>query len=233
MSSPNQISIIPTAFEETFIGKTFAGSKMRTRFHMLINWNTKLTIEVLNSRLSRKKSIIMNGEVVTQFHKTTTDGLHYSWNYPIAGSEIELRLEPNRGGTGTDLKINGKDFFDYVYAIDDDGPDAIRNLTKGSNTSMTFKIPPRTQAGNASDVSYRSIKQPEHALPKLYVFDGSSRNSELSSKSRLPETIHEPIQPTNIVAFPSGLKKGSTSTNYSKFQDSEEENPVETRNDLI
>jgi hypothetical protein len=232
MSSTVQISIIATAFEETFIGKTFAGSKMRTRFSMLLNWNKKLTVEIVNSRLSRKKSILMNGEVVTQFHKTTTEGLHYSWNYPVAGSEIEFRLEPNTGGTGTDLKVNGKDFFDYVYAIDDDGPDAIRNLTKGSNTSMTFKIPPRVQSSGSAIDSKPISREPENALPKLYVFDGSPKVTDPPAKPRRESKVST-VQPANLIAFPTGLKKGNASASYTKFQDSEEETPVETRNDLI
>ena len=216
MSYKSKVSIVPTQFKETFVGKTFVGSKMCTEFMLLINFRTKITVEVVNSRFSRKKVISLNGDEITEFHKTSTSDLHYSWSYLMEGEQLHLRVEPNKGGTGSDLKINDVDFFDYVYAIEDDGPDTVRNLVKGSNTNMKFRVPPH---------SPRVIAQKEAERTPPRATEPSRHKLQVAEPKRdLP-----PAQ-SLIPSFPAA----KSSTNYAKLEESDDEDGrIETRNDLI
>ena len=142
------LTIIPTHFREVCVGKTISNSKIKTEFVLLFNYKTTLRIEVVNSRFSRKKSIYMDGRSIHDFKKTAVDDLRYSWNHSVDGLPVEFTISPNNTNTGTDLRINGIDFFDLVYEVEVDevADEALRKekgLTKMS-TSLVFVVPPKS-----------------------------------------------------------------------------------------
>ena len=160
MSTQEKVSIIPTAFTERGVGKTFSASKVRTEFHLLLNYKDKLCIEVINSRFSRKKAINMNGEPVSIFDKSSVDKLRWNWSYMINGESIEFSVLPNASGTGADLKINGKDYFDYVVGVmDRDYQNPESGLAK-LNTSMLFVVPSNPRL-NDSQIQPVRISEPD------------------------------------------------------------------------
>jgi hypothetical protein len=146
MSTP--LSVIPTHFREICVGKTISNSKIKSEFVILFNYKVTVRIEVVNSRFSRKKSIFMDGRSIHDCKKTTVDDLRYCWTHPIDGQSVGFTILPNNTNTGSDLQINGIDFFDYVYEVhvDEVADEATRKekgLTKMS-TSLVFVIPPKS-----------------------------------------------------------------------------------------
>ena len=146
MSEP--LIIIPTHFREICIGKTISNSKIQSEFVILFNYKMTFRIEVVNSRFTRKKSIYMDGRSIHDCNKTQIDDLRYSWTHAIDGQAVEFTILPNTTNTGSDLRINGVDFFDYVYEVEVDevADEALRKergLTKMS-TSLMFVVPSRS-----------------------------------------------------------------------------------------
>jgi hypothetical protein len=144
----NSLIVIPTHFREACIGKTISNSKVKSDFVILFNYRVTVRIEVVNSRLSRKKSIYMDGRSIHDCNKTSVDDLRYSWDHVIDGESVNFAIVPNTTNTGSDLLINGKDFFDYVYEVEIDEvvDEALRKekgLTKMS-TSLVFVVPPKS-----------------------------------------------------------------------------------------
>ncbi len=90
----------------------------------------------------------MDGRSIHDCKKTTVDDLRYSWDHSIEGVPVHFTILPNVTNTGTDLRINGVDFFDYVYEVEvDEVADETlrkeRGLTKMS-TSLVFVVPPKS-----------------------------------------------------------------------------------------
>jgi hypothetical protein len=136
----SELTIFARSFRERQVGKWLAQSKVKSEYSIVINYIHEVRIEITNSRLSRKKKIIMNGEVVESFKHTRSVDLRYSWTYPVYGSVVVFSISPNVGGSGSDLRINGQDFFEFVYEVESDNP---LGLTKRSfEAFMIFKIPP-------------------------------------------------------------------------------------------
>ena len=165
-----KLSIIPTEFKETCIGKTFAASKVRTEFHLLMNRRSKLRIDVINSRFSRKKTVYMDGELVHKFDKTSLNNLRWNWNYSIDGQQVEFSVEPNSSGSGADLRINGTDFFDYVVGVlDNNAADPGMPRESGLarlNTSIVFVVPPSSGTENESKPATRDEPLPSLVAPR-------------------------------------------------------------------
>ena len=231
----SKLSIFPTRFEESCVGKTFTASKLKSEYTMLVNYHTKVVIDVINSRFSRKKTITMNGEVVNKFHKTNTTELQHTWTYLVDGQTIEFSVGPNKDSTGTNLSINGVDFFDCVYAVDADGDDPIKMFAKGANTVMTFKVPPK--AGSVGITVKPTVRE---TLPSLAVFDGSqSRSSVAAEPPKRPAAPSKPAAPVKLFPnagathLPKRLLGNVSPSQYAAFEDDDEQAPTKAREDLI
>jgi len=162
MSQSSNLSIIATSFRETTSGRRLSGTKTRTEYYILVNHHETVVIEVSNSRLSRKKHITMNGSIVEKFNKTRTKDLTYNWVHRVDGMDLDFKVVPNASKTGTDLLIQGRDFFDYVIAVDPDGPDPLRPYNGSFNSFMKFKVP-------SDKVQYTNTVKPEPSPLLLQV----------------------------------------------------------------
>ena len=132
--------IYAVGFKECNVGKWFSQTKVKSEYSVLINYTHEITIEITNSRFSRKRRVLMNGELVERFKRTNMSDFRYSWTYPVNDMVIVFSIRPNSSATGTDLLINGQDFFNFVYEVETDNP---LGTAKGAyDTVMTFKVPP-------------------------------------------------------------------------------------------
>lgn len=165
MSKALGLSIIASSFRENITGKKLSGTKTISEFNFLVNNHEAISIEVSNSRLSRKKVIKLNGETVEKFHKTRTKDLVYTWTHKVDGMDIDLQVSPNATKTGTDLMINGADFFDYVRGVDPEGPDPLRPYHGSFNSFMKFTIPPRTVEKSSRRIEADSYSHLKNYLP--------------------------------------------------------------------
>ena len=127
------------SFRELNVGKFLSQSKVRTEYHLIINNYHEVTVEIVNSRFSRKKRILFNGEIMERERKSVNN-LNYTWTYPVDDVHVVFSLTPNAGCSGTDLRVNGKDFFEYVYQVESRAlPAATRK--KRSETLLLFRVP--------------------------------------------------------------------------------------------
>jgi hypothetical protein len=132
-------TIVAKSFRERNVGKIVSQSKVRTEYCLIINNSHELTVEVTNSRFSRRKKILINGEVVQKFHRTNISDLKHSWTYPVGDTTVVFSTCPNKTASGADLKINGKDFFEYVYDVESDRP--VGGSKASSETFFLFRVP--------------------------------------------------------------------------------------------
>jgi hypothetical protein len=202
MSEP--FHIVPTHFREICVGRTISNSKIKSDFVILFNYKVTVRIEVVNSRFSRKKKILMDGRSIHDCTKTHIDDLRYSWSHVIDGQSVEFTILPNTTNTGSDLQINGVDFFDYVYEVEvDEVADETlrkeRGFTKMS-TSLVFVVPPRS----VSLLRPRPIAQP---------------TSENSSPSQSTIQRKAPSSPPASRALLEARRKLTAARDYAAFED--------------
>ena len=159
-------TIFATRFREKNIGRIVSQTKVRTEYCLLINYKHEVTIEITNSRFSRKKAIRLNGTLVDRFTRTSTSGLRHSWSYPLDGCTLVFSTTPNSNASGTDLKINGKDFFEYVYQL---GTDETNGRKKSSlETVLLFRVP---------QVDAELSSPPTNFRPPLHEYRPINQNS--------------------------------------------------------
>jgi hypothetical protein len=113
----------------------------------------------------------MNGDVVETFKRTTVSGLRHTWSYPLDGKVIVLSVSANPSNSGSDLLVNGRDFFDYVFLVDSTNP---TGKAKGVyDTIMNFIVPP--------------IPSPKRAVPSIASAESREvpRRGSVESDSKL------------------------------------------------
>jgi hypothetical protein len=130
-------TVFALSFEEDFAGKTFGVTKMKSRYEIIINYKLILKIEIINSKFSNKKTILLNSDPMFVGTCPTKDFRHqFSYKIPDDGGEVQFAVFPSPNGL--DLKIDGRDFFDYVHQV---SPESGRGPQNGSSTRMKFILP--------------------------------------------------------------------------------------------
>ncbi len=139
VSESNEPVIFAKRFRESCVGKRFAQTKIKTEYSIVVEYSYEVNIEIINSRLSRKKVIRMDDNIVEKFKRINTNDLRYSWTHSVGGAVVVFSICPNVHGSGTDLLVNGRDFFSYVFKVDENNP---LGYSKSSfDIQMDFKVP--------------------------------------------------------------------------------------------
>ena len=205
MSGTSNLSIHALSFREVTSGRSLSGSKVRTEYNLLINYHEAISIEVSNSRFSRKKVITMNGSIVEKFNKTRTKDLRYSWNHDVDSFGIEFQVVPNASKSGTDLLVNGSDFFSYVYMVDVEGPDPLRPSHGSFNSFMKFKLPSKRVEQNPTRIPTASSRVVKAPLPRSIPYQP---NTAIDRQILADETVtnfdhrHRGIHSSEVAIYP-------------------------------
>jgi hypothetical protein len=177
-------TICALGFKERNVGKWFSQTKVKSEYSLLINYTHDVTIEVSNSRFSRKRRVIMNGELVEKLTRTSMSDFRYSWTYPVNDMVIVFSITPNSSASGTDLRINGEDFFNFVYEVESENP---LGVTKGAyDTFMTFRVPPRDN--------------PEMQSPRIATKSTPSTSMRQAGQNDTSSAGRQPLQAASINA---------------------------------
>ena len=174
-------SILALSFKESYVGRHFGQTKMKSEYSILFDYVIDVTVEITTSRISRKKTIKIDGELVEQFKRVSTSDLRHSWTYPIGDGVAIFSICPNINGSASDLLINGKDFFSYVYSLDQEYPLGVSK--SAYDVHMLFTIPVDRNLNkiqsHRAEASKPAAKQDDFSMaPEL---------SLPSSKLQLPE----------------------------------------------
>jgi hypothetical protein len=166
-------TIYATSFTERNVGKWFSQTKSRSEYSLLINFTHQVKIEVTNSRFSKNRRIMMNGKVVEKLSRTNLNNFRYSWTYPVGDMVLVFSIAPNKSASGTDLRVNGQDFFDFVYAMESDNPLGVKKSVY--DTFMTFRVPPRNSALQSPRVLVKATQSPINTTAgKAFVNSGNA-----------------------------------------------------------
>jgi hypothetical protein len=124
-------------------------------------------------------------------------------------------VTPNTTNTGSDLKINGKDYFEYVFEVNvDEVADERIRKEKGlskSNTSLIFRLP--SQPTTAQRCPMPQLRENEFPQP----LNTATPAGEASIHKPMINSPIKPIGPSSI------LEAGRRLTSSNKYQEFEDE----------
>ena len=85
------------------------------------------------------------GKKAEQFNRLRTGDLRHSWTHPVGHAVVDFFIRPHINRSASDLLINGKAFFSYLYSVDEEYPLGVSK--SGYDVLLYFRIPAHSTQG--------------------------------------------------------------------------------------